>query len=64
MSRFNSIFHLYRYILSALVSQDAFTENMQHFQKVLFAYLNKRSDGDSACAVRSDHWCMNLVTTV
>lgn len=31
--------------------QDAFSENAQHLQKVLIAYLNKRGKSDPACAV-------------
>ena len=34
-----------------LLFQDAFSENAQHLQKVLIAYLNKRGKSDPACAV-------------
>ena len=34
-----------------ILLQDAFSENAQHLQKVLIAYLNRRGKSDPACAV-------------
>ena len=45
-----------------LLCQDAFSENAQHLQKVLIAYLNKRGKSDPACAVSVDlHTCTYIM---
>ncbi len=43
--------------------QDAFSENAQHLQKVLMAYLSKRGKSDPACAVSDNLSYMYMYIT-
>ena len=44
-----------------LLCQDAFSENAQHLQKVLIAYLDKRGKSDPACAVSVVLYCIRYI---